>query len=132
MKIFLMDQGRKFDMHLRELMRRPVMPYERLLKEKISTIEIQSNKELRDVNVDFLFDYKIFPPNIMSHKTQWSSENREMRIGDTILQQVYLPPIKSFSQKIIFTPIPSQEISCQNWLGPYFHYPTRPTAPGRD
>ena len=70
MKIFLMDQGRKFDMHLRELMRRPVMPYDkRLLKEKTSTIDIWSDKELRDVKVDFLFDYKIFPPNIMSHKT---------------------------------------------------------------
>ena len=179
MKIFLMDQERRFDMHLRELIRRPVMSYDRkLLKEKISTIDIRSNKALRDVNVDFLFDYKIFPPNIMSHKTQWSSENREMKIGDTILQQAYLPPIKSFSQKIIFgvrinSIIKEDKIKGYSYetieghvekgesiftlgqnekglifrihthskpgtllsklVGPlYFHYPTKPTAHGRD
>ncbi len=38
----------------------------------------------------------------MSCKTQWEWENREMEIGDTIVQQVFIPPIKNFSQKIIF------------------------------
>ena len=54
------------------------------------------------MNLDFLFDYKIFPDNIMTYKTQWADENRKMKIGDTIAQQVYIPPTKIFSQKNIF------------------------------
>ncbi|MBJ7428812.1 MAG: DUF1990 family protein [Bacteroidia bacterium] len=72
------------------------------LKEKITTIEINTDKKLNELHLDFLFDYKIFPNNIMSFKTQWASENRKMNIGDNIVQQVYIPPTKIFSQKIIF------------------------------
>ena len=38
----------------------------------------------------------------MTGLTQWDSENRVMQVGDTIVQQVYLPPWKKFSQKIVF------------------------------
>jgi tRNA C32,U32 (ribose-2'-O)-methylase TrmJ len=38
----------------------------------------------------------------MTFKNQWTDENRKMRVGDTIAQQVYIPPTKTFSQKIIF------------------------------
>jgi uncharacterized protein (UPF0548 family) len=38
----------------------------------------------------------------MTFTTEWNEENRKMQIGDTIAQQVYLPPTKTFSQKIIF------------------------------
>lgn len=38
----------------------------------------------------------------MTFKTQWAEERRKIEIGDTIAQQVYLPPIQTFSQKIVF------------------------------
>lgn len=72
------------------------------LTEKITIIEINSTKKIDQLNLDFLFDYQIFPDNIMTFKTQWADENRKMKVGDTITQQVYIPPTKTFSQKIIF------------------------------
>lgn len=72
------------------------------LKEKTSTIDIKTVKKIEQINLDFLFDYQIFPDKIMTFKTQWTDENRKIKVGDTIAQQVYIPPIKTFSQKIIF------------------------------
>lgn len=72
------------------------------LKEKITTIEINTSKDIDQLNLDFLFDYHVFPENILTFKTQWADENRKMQIGDTIAQQVYFPPTKMFSQKLIF------------------------------
>ena len=79
------------------------MPFDkRSLKEKVTTITIKTEKSLGLINLDFLFDYKIFPPNIMTYMTQWGMERRKMQIGDTILQQALIPPTRYFSQKIIF------------------------------
>jgi hypothetical protein len=72
------------------------------LKEKTSTIHIKTQRTLGQLKLDFLFDYKIFPSHIMMFKTQWEQERREMKIGDTILQQALIPPTRMFSQKIIF------------------------------
>ena len=79
------------------------MPYDKtLLTEKTTTINIDSNKTIATLDTKFLFDYKIFPDNIMTFLTQWGAEKRDMQVGDTIVQQVYLPPTKIFSQKIVF------------------------------
>jgi hypothetical protein len=103
MKIYLIDQKNKFKKHLDFLKSKMVMKYDKnLLEEKTSSIDINSKKKIEELNVDFLFDYQIFPDNIMSFKTQWSDEKRKMEIGDTIAQQVFLPPSKNFSQKIVF------------------------------
>jgi Domain of unknown function (DUF1990) len=72
------------------------------LSEKVSIIEISTDKRLKQINLDFLFDYKIFPSSIMTYKTQWGLEKREIKIGDTILQQATIPPTKFLSQKIVF------------------------------
>jgi hypothetical protein len=72
------------------------------LKEKTTTIDINTERTVDQINLDFLFDYKIFPSHIMTYLTQWKQENRKMRIGDTILQQAFIPPAQAFSQKIIF------------------------------
>jgi len=103
MKIFLTDQADKFERLLLELITRPAMPFDKhSLKEKVTTIAIETEKSLSQINLDFLFDYQIFPPNIMTYMTQWGMEKRKMQIGDTILQQALIPPTKHFSQKIIF------------------------------
>ena len=38
----------------------------------------------------------------MSFLTQWEHENRAIKSGDTIVQQVYIPTFLNCSQKIIF------------------------------
>jgi len=103
LKIFLTDQAQNLKDHLDALKVLPVMNYKKeILTKKISTIEINTTKAFLQINLDFLFEYKIFPQNILSFKSQWQDENREMKIGDTIAQQVCIPPIRLFSQKIIF------------------------------
>ncbi len=79
------------------------MSYEKsLLIEKVSSIEIHNCSSLKELDLSFFFAYRIFPENILSAYTQWQDEQRKMQSGDTILQQVYLPPIPKFSQKALF------------------------------
>src|SRR5690606_37530085 len=73
----------------------------RALTERISTITIPAH-QLQALDTSFFFDYSIFPPNIMMHLTEWQHERRSIRPGDTIVQQVYLPPWKGLSQKLVF------------------------------
>lgn len=103
MKIYLTDQAHNFDKFLKQLMTKPTMTFDKTkLKEKTTTIDIKTDLTLEQLNLDFLFDYKIFPPNIMTFMTQWEQEKRKMKVGDTILQQVLIPPTKTISQKIVF------------------------------
>ena len=103
MKIYLTDQADNFDGLLELLTAKPTMTFDKAkLKEKTTSIHIKTPKGLGQVTLDFLFDYKIFPSNIMTFITQWGQEKRKMRIGDSILQQVFIPPTKSFSQKLVF------------------------------
>ena len=103
MKIFLTDQHHNFDQLLPGLIGQPVMKYDlTTLREKIDEIELPTKKSPGELDLDFLFNYKVFPPGIMSHRAQWIKEERMMKIGDTLLQQVFIPPLRHFSQKIIF------------------------------
>lgn len=103
MKIHLTDQADNFDGLLKELATKPTMTFDKTkLKEKTTTIDIKTEKTLEQINLDFLFDYKIFPSNIMTFLTQWGQEKRKMKIGDSILQQAFIPPTKTLSQKILF------------------------------
>ena len=103
MKIYLADQKSKFKEHLDLLVTKKVIAYDKSrLTLKTSTIEIVTTKKINQLNLDFLFDYQIFPNNIMTFKNQWALDNRKMKLGDTIAQQVFIPPVRTFSQKIIF------------------------------
>jgi hypothetical protein len=102
-RIYLTDQKRNFKEHLDSLKSKKVMDYDvSQLTNNISTIEIDTTKKIDQLNLDFLFDYQIFPDNIMTFKNEWTDQSRKMKIGDTIAQQVYIPPTRTFSQKIIF------------------------------
>jgi hypothetical protein len=103
MKIYLTDQANNFDGLLKQLTTKPTMTFDKTkLTEKTTTIDIKTEKTLGQINLDFLFDYKIFPSNIMTYMTEWEKEKRKMKNGDTILQQAFVPPTKTFSQKIVF------------------------------
>jgi len=101
MKIFLSDQKKNLARHLEDLKKKSVMDFNKnLLVEKVTSIKIEN--QINNIDLSFFFNYKIFPNQIMSFLSEWELEKREMRIGDTIVQQVYLPPLKMFAQKVIF------------------------------
>lgn len=101
MKIYLTNQNLKFSKHLEYFKNQSVMKYEKSkLDEKISSQDIDF--EFSKINFDFFYNYQIFPENIIESYCQWNHENRNMQIGDTIVQQVFLPPHKTLSQKVIF------------------------------
>ncbi len=103
MKVFLKNQTKHFSKHLKFLKKEPTINYsESLLTEKISIANIETNLSFKSLNTEFIFAYKIFPSNIMTYLTEWEFEKREMRVGDTVVQQVFIPPIPKLSQKIIF------------------------------
>lgn len=103
MYIYLTDQTNKFPQHLDKLLRISVMTYDKeKLVEKVTTADIDTVKGFADLDLNFLFDYKIFPNKILTFITQWNFEQRTMKVGDTIVQQVYIPPFGQLSQKIIF------------------------------
>ena len=121
MNIFLTDQTNKLPKHLEQLKAVPVMSYDPTrLKEQVSTIELATNFEKHNQSV--LFNYQIFPNRIMTFLTEWGHESREIRTGDTIVQQVYIPPLMNFSQKIIFGVRIKELINESNRIG--FSYET--------
>lgn len=103
MKVYFTDQQPRLKQQLEELKSVNVMSYDpSLLKEKVTEIKLNTALSLNELNLDFFFDYHIFPSNILRFKTQWRSENRGMKIGDTIVQQAYMPPTRLGSIKLIF------------------------------
>jgi len=61
----------------------------------------RSPKSLEDLDCSFLLRYCVFPSNMLVHLADWEVETREMRVGDTILQQTFLPPLPHMSLKLI-------------------------------
>jgi hypothetical protein len=103
MRLYLTNQLNNFDRLLEDLIATPAMTFDKpSLKEKVTTISLNTKKTIDQLNLDFLFSYRIFPSHILTYRTQWAPRNRKMQIGDTILQQVFIPPIKGFSLKIVF------------------------------
>jgi len=123
MRIYLTDQKHHLETHLDILKSTPVMSYDRAqLKEKTTTIELTTSKPFEGEGLRSLFAYKIFPDHIMTFLTQWGLGSRAMEVGDTIVQQVYLPPIPRFSQKIVLGVRISEVIDGTNRKG--FSYET--------
>ena len=72
MKIYLTDQAKSFSKHLGFLKRQEIIEYDiSKLTEKTSSISIDTDKNLADLDVGFFFNYNIFPGNIMTFLTQW-------------------------------------------------------------
>ncbi|MDH4471977.1 MAG: DUF1990 family protein [Fluviicola sp.] len=103
MKVYFTDQQPRLKQQLEELKSVNVMSYDpSLLKEKVTEIKLNTALSLNELNLDFFFNYHIFPFNILRFKTEWKVENREMETGDTIVQQAYMPPTRFGSLKLIF------------------------------
>ena len=63
------------------------------LRRVSSSIEVFAGAGSLPVATPFA-PYTIFPPRIMRHLTQWTYEQRKMQPGDTIVQQILLPPVE--------------------------------------
>lgn len=92
------------------------------LIEKTTMIRIGTMKRIVDLETTFLFNYEIFPRNIMTFFPEWAHEKRTMSLSDTIVQQVYLPPHPQFSAKLILGVRINEIINEPNRLG--FSYET--------
>lgn len=120
MEIFLTNQNHRFPKHLEVLKKASVMDYDRsLLKEKVTRFPLMIT-EMPDPEP--LFDYQIFPERIISAFSEWKHGNRPMQVGDTIIQQAFLPPLKSCSLKMIFGVRICEIIREENKIG--FSYET--------
>jgi hypothetical protein len=100
MFVRLTDQRPLLPRHLQRLMDTPIADdrIERMPERMFSKrLPYQLPKELEDR----LFRYHIFPPRILQSLPQWEHENRHMRTGDTIAQQIQIPPLLHASVKII-------------------------------
>jgi hypothetical protein len=118
MEIFFTDQAINYVQHLQRLCKASVMAYNiEDLQEKQTHINIATSKKFEDLDLRFLFDYKIFPAYILDYLTQWSYENRSIKVGDTIVQQALIPPNKIFSTKIIFGVRIKEIVLEQNRIG---------------
>jgi len=64
------------------------------LPEKTSSIAVSEQKSLTSCDFRFLFNYEIFPPNVLASSPQWRIDGRPaMRTGDVIVQRAFIPPI---------------------------------------
>jgi uncharacterized protein (UPF0548 family) len=104
MKIFFSKQNRRFPKHLAELRRKGVMSYKTdSLPHDITGTTINAPWErVRETVAARLLNYEVFPTNILIGYGEWQQENRTIKSGDTIVQQVYLPSIPGLSAKLIF------------------------------
>ncbi|HET6243844.1 MAG: DUF1990 family protein [Bacteroidetes bacterium] len=69
------------------------------IKHKISKELIDC--KFSDLSFSSFFDYKIFPANILIAYPQWIEEKRTMQAGDTIVQQINIPPFSKLSKRLI-------------------------------
>lgn len=123
MKIYLSDQTKYFKTHLENLKLQDIIKYDKSkLKEKTTFISINTSKNIKQLDTNFFWDYNIFTNNIMSFLTEWTYQKRQMQIGDTIVQQAFIPPVRQFSQKIIFGVRINNIIDEENRIG--FSYET--------
>lgn len=101
MKIYLVEQRKRFNTHLKYFKSKVVMNTASS-KLRAKNTEIVTNSPYReDFAVAILNAYQIFPESIITAYCEWKLTNREIRPGDVIVQQVYLPPLKRFSVKAI-------------------------------
>ena len=100
MKIYLTDQRKYFYKHFLNIKTYDIIPYQ---KESLRHKTNQQRIDCPFSNLSFspIFNYNIFPSNILTSYPQWLHENRKIQPNDIIVQQINIPPIKSFAQRII-------------------------------
>ena len=94
------DQRAYFQYYLEEFKKKQVIPYEKLLLPR-KTGSICIPKPYETLQLDVINKYHVFPTAILSSYSQWTNEGRDLEVGDTIVQQLHVPPTPSFCLNII-------------------------------
>lgn len=98
MQLFLRDQRARLAQFLSIFETRPLSYTDGFrLREQTTRLVVPTQLPMDDLtacNVTFLRDYQIFPKRILVFAAQWQIEQRRMRPGDLIVQQVFLPPTR--------------------------------------
>ncbi|HWA24801.1 MAG TPA: DUF1990 family protein [Lacunisphaera sp.] len=93
MKTFLRDHSRRLAAYLPEFCARDVERHGGpVIAESVRLRAAPAGPPLDETDLGFLFAYRVFPPEILRSRAEWEEENRSMRVGDTIVQQVEFPP----------------------------------------
>lgn len=92
------------------------------LPEKASTIPLNILGPINKWHIDPLFEYDVFPASIIRYEAEWKTENRQMRVGDIILQRAMIPPLIGFGLCLEFAVRISRLIEEEKRLG--FAYET--------
>jgi hypothetical protein len=104
-KVFLTDQQAKLEQLLPAFKTLPLSyDADTVLEERESALEIPQPAAVMDLlshEFKSLFEYDIFPRNIMAFAAEWQDQGRPMREGDVIVQQAFLPPFP-LSVKCVF------------------------------
>lgn len=101
-QIFLFNQKTKFNTHLQRFKTKSIANYNKnSLIEKSNSIQISSAQNFEDLNFQLLWNYEIFPKHILDFASEWELDDRGMQVGDTIVQQIFMPPINNMSVKLI-------------------------------
>jgi hypothetical protein len=99
-KIYLSNQNKFLKKHLNALKKESIAEYKQSnLRNKISKCIVKS--DFHTLSFDKFFDYLIFPSNILNALPQWIEEGREIKPGDTIVQQINIPPFSQTSVRLI-------------------------------
>lgn len=106
MKYFFRNQSAMFKEHLQELKSLPLSFTQEKLREipqrKIQLcVSSSSSVDIHHHQFEFLFRYQIFPSHLLHFCGEWELSNREMQVGDIIVQQIMIPPSR-ISLKCIF------------------------------
>lgn len=100
MEIRFSDQKEKFSNYLFALKKCEIISYStNNTKHKISKQTIPC--KFSEFPFSSFFDYNIFPKSILTAYAEWGEENRAMKSGDTIVQEIKIPPLRSFSIKVL-------------------------------
>lgn len=122
MKLFLVEQSKNFNGHLKHLKSKPIADCKSgRLREKKSEVLIRKSFQ-QELAIAFLTSYRIFPKSILRSYCYWNIRNREIQPGDTIVQEVFLPPFPLFSVKAIMGVLVTEVIEEADKVG--FTYET--------
>lgn len=102
LKFFLRDQKAKLVAYLPQLQALPLNAnIDDLMAQKQHAVLNISLTDLRECDFSFLFQYAIFPPQILDYFGEWQLGSRDMQVGDVIVQQAKIPPWP-LSVKLLF------------------------------
>jgi hypothetical protein len=104
-KVFLRDQRPHLAAHLPAFRQQP-LSYSDASRFRDRRVDVpipwpSPVPALDTLNFDFLFDYNVFPENILVFAADWMGQGRGLGPGDVIVQQAFLPPWR-LSVKCVF------------------------------